>query len=698
MNQIFLDYETRSTADLPVCGLDNYVRSPDTCVLLCAYAFDDRPVELWQPHLGAMPVLLRDALDNPFVQKVAWNARFEHHISRACLGIDIPYAEFLDVMIWSRHLSVPFGLAESCPIYGIPTEQTKLKEGADLIKLFSLPADPGGEETLFGVSEPSFHDWNSRPKEWKRFCEYCVRDVEAERAILRKIEAFPLPALQQRGWVLDQQINDRGVPVDTTLVAGATAVAETAKVRKKQEFKTLTGLDNPNSRDQLLGWLRERGYSFSGLAKGFVERALAGEGGASDEAKAALLLRKQTAKNSTAKLDRIHEIVSPDARLRDQFSYLGSSRAGRWSSRGGVQLQNLPRPGKDVEKNLERAIELLRAGDHDAVAQEFANPLDVVAGCLRSMFRAPAGYEFQICDLNAIENRVLGWMAHCDAILRVFREGRCPYLDFSMRLFAAAQAEAGIHTYEELDALYKSGDAQAKKWRQDSKPSILGAGYRLGGGEEVETDDGDLVRTGLWGYALAMGVELTRQQSHDSIRVFRETFPEVRDLWYELEDAVFRAIRENGVVECARTRIQAFGPKKERKLLRILLPSGRGLHYIRPKIEDVLFMDKPKKTMTYEGIDLKTHTWRRIPTQGGRLLENADQAISRDLLLHGMFEAEKAGYTVVAHCHDELIALVPAGSPLRLGDLRECMIRTPEWATDLPLDADGFTDQMYRKG
>lgn len=403
----------------------------------------------------------------------------------------------------------------------------------------------------------------------------------------------------------------------------------------------------------------------------------------------ALILRKQTSKTSYTKLDRIRDIVSSDGRLRDQFSFLGSSRAGRWSGHG-VQIHNLPRPTKAVEQNLSGALALLEAGNSAAVEKELGFPLEVVAGCLRSMFQAPPGYKLIVSDLNAIENRGLGWVARCDAILDVFRKNRCPYLDFSTKLHG--------ESYEELETAYKAGDALAKQRRQDSKPPVLGAGYRLGGGEEIETEDGDIIRTGLWGYAQNMGIELSREQAHNAVKVFREAYPEVKQLWYDLEDAAFRAMKDNTSQERGRCVFQAFGPKKARKLLRILLPSGRGLHYIRPKLEMREFMGQDKLTLTYEGIDQKKHIWTRIQTQGGKLTENIVQAISRDILLNGMFLAEQRGLTIVGHIHDEIITLVPESSPLGLADLRTCMIESPTWAADFPLNADGFEDKTYRKG
>lgn len=338
-------------------------------------------------------------------------------------------------------------------------------------------------------------------------------------------------------------------------------------------------------------------------------------------------------------------------------------------------------------------------------------PLTVVSSCLRSMFRAPKGYQFLICDLNAIENRGLGWVAGSKRILEVFEKKRCPYLDFSFnKLHAKVYAEMGLKTYEEVAVLHKQKDPTIADLRQKAKPPILGAGYRLGGGEEQTTEDGDKIKTGLWGYAANMGVDLTEEEAHEAVSAWRDDNPEVAGwiegdnqwptggLWRDLEEAAFTTMKTGDPIEVGKCVFQAFGPKGDRKLFRIMLPSGRGLHYIRPKVEQIPFYGKPKKTLTYEGVDIKdTHKWCRIPTQGGKLTENIVQGVCRDLLLDGIFNAEERGIEIVGHVHDELIGLVPVNSSLTAENLRECMIATPEWAAGFPIDAEGFESEAYRK-
>lgn len=1008
--RLFLDFETRSEKDLKIHGLDNYARHPSTSILMLAYAVDNEEVQLWEPHLGPMPAVLRTYLATPRITKVAWNVPFEQNILRHKCDLDIPFNQWIDPQVCARMLSMPGKLEVVGNVLNLPQDLAKDKKGKELKNLFCGPVKLGGEETLFGITETWYHDWITKPKDWAEFCDYCRQDLVSLREITKRLEKFPLPAIEVQGWLLDQKINERGLPVDMDLVRGTTLVAAEEKVRLRVELKALTQVQNPNSNPQILAWVQARGYPFSSLAAPLVKRALAGEGSMKPEAHRALTLRKQTAKTSDSKLDTLAEVVGSDGRLRHQYVYMGAGKTGRWASYH-VQLANLPRPTKEVEKNLALALELLKANDRVGLLLEFPNVLEVVSSCLRSMFRAGPGKELLIADLGAIENRMIGWLAKCDSILRVFREGRDPYLDFA----------ALIHNmpYFEIEKKYKSGDPKVKEMRQQAKPAVLGCfaadtpvltkrgwvpitnitdkdqvfdgenwvqhdgvvyrgykytlafhgigitpdhlisigrtwrtawavsqntlyesqafssasgllsgmnicppdyttfagaqaarnlerstrrisneaklspaflaqiikfgqavvrfishfpklgkcstggqtgtmqscldavvvnrvgtfategvesnadlqtstnssgisaplkdaaspnynwiastttgtmkkgtfdslllksiiatkklfdsftgtvknylrlnfgrpvvrdigtrepwderlgkesprprsspskkvvavptydilnsgpnhrfvistdkgplivhncGYRLSGGEEVPNDDGDIIKTGLWGYAAGMGIVMTQADAHKAVEIFRDKYREIVHYWYALEDASFQAIRTGqpqryGYVKGHQISVPEFRMFGE-KLLRITLPSGRGLHYIRPQIELRPFRDSEKETLTYEGVDAKTKQWTRLQTHGGKLLENLSQAVSRDILLNGLLNADARGFDLIGHVHDEIIAEHEIGTKPGLEELIECMTESPAWALDLPLGADGFRSDVYRK-
>ena len=711
MDKLHLDFETRSVLSPDDRGLDNYAKDKSTEVLLCAYAFDDHAPKLWQPHIEPqIPPELEDALLNPFVQCWAWNACFEKTILEHVLKISKPIEEFRDPMCMARALSLPGDLGDAGKILGLPPTQAKIEDGDRLIKLFSEPEDEGGYETLFGIAAATFCDWRTHPKDWALFGEYCKRDVIAERAAAHKMRKFPLPNEEWDTWFLDYEINARGWPVDQLTVDGAAAIVQQELSPLTAKLKDLTGLANPNSRNQMLGWLQEQGYGYPSLGKEFVARALA-EGGLTDLAKEVIEIRTQTSKSSVSKYTLLSDMTSSDGRLRYQYTYYGA-HTGRWAAHG-VNMGNLFKPTKAVEKKLDLAVELVRKMDYDGIVREFGKPLEVAASIQRSSFRAPEGYKFVVADLNAIENRGLGYLARCEAILRVFRENKDPYLDFAVRMYH--------QSYEELLAEYEAGD---KHKRNICKSPVLGAGYGLGPGkppEEQRYDEmGNPIYEGLQAYARRMNVEMTYEEAKYAVDVFRQSYPEVKQLWRDMERAAAWAVRhpghETGVGVPQTDRDREYFEQKNRpileplvsfkctgtKVLEMILPSNRSLYYIDPRVavEKRKWGDREYENdvIYYKAKDQKTKQWMETTTFGGHLVENADQAICRDVLVHGMKLADKAGFSVVGHTYDELITLVPATSGLGLKELRECMSRSPAWCgTALPLGASGYESEIYRK-
>ena len=285
---------------------------------------------------------------------------------------------------------------------------------------------------------------------------------------------------------------------------------------------------------------------------------------------------------------------------------------------------------------------------------------------------ANRGKHFVVCDLSSIEVVTLGWMTGCRSILKVFEEGRDPYIEFAT--FAYRQ-------------LY---DQITKEQRQICKPPVLGCGYGLGGGEESLDKNGDEIRTGLWGYALGMGTDMTREKAHEFVALYRSIYPEIPRAWRKWENAAIAAVR-TGEKQIAGGL--TFGCAKG-KLLWIQLPSGRRLHYVRPRLgtEEGFGSDK----LSYEGQIIGAH-WGRVHTWGGKIAENLTQAIARDVLAEGMLNAAEAGFTIVGHSHDETICLEDVGSKLNVAKLRECMIKRPTWAPDLPLNAAAFESERYKK-
>jgi DNA polymerase len=705
-----LDWETRSQISLDDAGLANYVEHPSTEIILGSFARGDRKVQVWEPHKSTLPAELEDALLDPFTTIEAHNAIFEKLIAQNSLKIDKPIEEFRCTMARCRYLSLPGGLDAAGEILGLSESQAKLKDGKRLIHKFCEPESAGGEETLFGTSQPLFRDWATDPADWQNFVDYGKRDVEAERTIGKKLKKFPLPDFEWETWFLSERINANGLPTDEKLIAGARFLVDKETRRLIDQLRELTGLENPNSTTQLLPWLQARGYVFDSLGKPFVARAFAGEGILAEEARLALEIRGQTSKSSVKKYTVIADTVSPDGRLRHAYQFLGAARTGRFSALG-VNLLNLSKPSKQVEAELPAAIELVQKMDYDGIVAKFGKPLDVVSGVLRSSFRAPEGMKFVVADLNAIEPRGVAYLSHCKPMLEVFEKGLDPYIEFATCMYGG--------TYEELWHEYKVLKNSIK--RTNSKPPFIGGGYGLGPGEEkIDPVTGILTWTGLMGYSRSMGVEMTHDEAVTAVKTYRANYKEVTWLWRDMQNAAAKAIRNPGQVigvgvpqsDRDREYFDRIGREIHEslvsfrchgtKVLEMMLPSGRSLHYIDPtaREEDAEYQGKPYKrtVIEYQGKEQGSQQWGVITTHGGKWTEQSTQSISRDVLVHGMKLAEKRGFEIVLSTYDEIGALVDENSPLGVKELCECMATQPDWCKgQFPLAAEGFESIVYRK-
>ena len=716
MTDFHLDWETRCVLDLDEVGLDVYLAHPSARIIMANYAWGDRNVQRWEPHLNPqLPAELESALLDPFCTIHAWGAEFERSVAWKLLGINKPASEWRCAMAQARSLSLPGKLKEAGAILKLG-EKSKLRTGDDLIRLFCVPADLGGKETLWGLSDPLFNDWSTHPREWALFCEYGGQDVVAERAAENRMKRFPMPESEQETWCLDQKINDTGWPVDHTTVEGARAIVLRELEPLNNRIQELSGISNPNSPPQIKTWLSTQGYDFTSIGKDFVARALGGECDLTPAAREVLELRGQTAKSSVSKYTALADMTSADGRLRHQYTFYGA-HSGRWAAHG-ANVGNFPKPSKEVDKRLDRAIELVRLMDYDGIVREFGKPLEVASSVLRSAFRAPDGKKFVVADLNAIENRGLGYLARCESILKVFRtmvtidgitEPMDPYIQFGTRMYDLP-----------YETIWREAHAGDKHKRNICKAPVLGGGYALGPGKEDRDENGNVVWTGLMGYARKMGVEITQEESKLSIQVLRDSWPEVKNLWKDMERASSFAIRHPGRTigvgvpqtqwekeSFERAHRKIYDPRvsflcHSNKILEMLLPSRRSLFFIDPRVEEEdreYEGRKYKQDVVYhKAKDQKTRQWAEISTFGGRWVENACQAISRDVLVNGMKLSDTKGFEIVGHTYDEIVSLAPVDGDLGIKELCECMTAPPSWCgEEFPLAASGFEDSVYRK-
>jgi DNA polymerase bacteriophage-type len=681
VTELSFDYESYSEANLKQVGVSRYARDPSTEVLMTAFQIDDERLQQWVPAEGErMPSDLRDALRDPNVKKIAWNAAFEWNLTTHVLGIETDFREWEDTMVAAYYLSLPGKLDLAGPVVGLSDEIAKMKGGTRLIKRFTMPRKPTPRRPW------KRETYKTDKVRWEEFKEYNKRDVIAEQAIRRKIKSWPVPDHEWEMWFADRDINELGVPVNLDMIDNGLEIIDTLMKVKKKELAKITGLDNPNSGEQLLPWLRDQGYPYEDLKKGHISRALEAwdERFFDDKYRKALELRQELSRSSVKKYNAFWNMTCDDGMLRNTAQFMGAGRTARWSGRG-VQLQNLMRPtrefeDKEAQEKLAVAIQEMRAWEFDL---KFNKPFDALGSAVRPAIQAPRGLVFLDADYNAIENRVLGWMANDSRILNVFKKNRDPYVDFAGYLYQ--------ESYDKLFAEYKAGD---KSKRTVAKPGVLGCGYMLGAGKQFENErTGEIEATGLLGYAWNMGVRLTPKQSQHSVDVWRETFSDAVNFWYEFYKAAKKCIREQTTVHFEMFTFDISGP-----FMRLRLPSRRYLHYCRPKLEMKRTpWGEKRPTITYENLNDK-NKWVRVTTHPGKLTENADQAVSRDLLAVGIRNSRRAGIDVRLHVHDQIVALEKEDrAEASLKKMVECMLDQDRWARDLPLNAVGTVSKYFIK-
>lgn len=499
--KLFTDFETASEAELrgaKSVGVYNYFAHKSTRILMLAWAFENEEPEVWEPHLGPIPIRLIEGLKNPEVDIVSFNSTFERLGFRK-LGFEIPISRMQDPQASARYLSLPGKLEEVSEILGLPLELAKEKRGKQLIELFSKPhkkKKKRGEEV-----EWEFYDYNSHPKEWEEFKSYAKQDIVSEREVLRREEllgVWPLPLNERKIWEFDQKVNDRGIPVDRDFVTKAYALADREKKEVIELNNQKTGLDNSNSNPQMLRWARTQGYAgldpdvseghkdypkYS-LEKDVVKSQLKNNQELTPLCREVLENRQSTSSTTYKKLSAILRQVSEDDRVRGQFVYMGSSRCGRWSG-AGVQVHNLAK-SNDVfedEETIDRARAMIYNMDYEGIKKEFGSVLLTVKFNIRTAFVAKKGNKFSVSDLNAIETRAGAWLAGCKPLLDVFAQNRDPYVDFGMKIFQIPY-EILIRDLKSKDPAVK---AAAKKIRQIAKPGVLGC---LGPDTLIQTNRG----------------------------------------------------------------------------------------------------------------------------------------------------------------------------------------------------------------
>jgi DNA polymerase len=648
MKTLAIDIETYSSIDLRTSGVFAYTEANDFEILLFAYAFDDEEVQIIDLAQGEeLPNEIIEALTDPSIIKTAFNAQFERTCLSKHLNIEMLPEQWRCSQVHSLTLGLPISLAGVAKCLKLETQ--KMDEGKALIRYFSIPCKPTKANGSRTRNLPH-HDLIK----WETFKEYCKRDVEVEREIRKKLENFPMEYKELKLWFIDQEINGYGVKIDKEIVENAIKCDEAYQEKLYEEAVKLTGLDNPNSPLQLRKWLEdETGLEVDSLTKDLVSDLLSKD--ISSKAKRVLELRQDMSKTSVKKYEAMKRSMCEDERIRGLLQYYGAS-TGRWAGRL-VQVQNLPRNNMN---DLDLARNLLLEGNFDALELLFDSVPDVLSQLIRTAFIPSNNHRFIVSDFSAIEARVIAWLAG--------EKWRMDVFNSHGKIYEASAAEMFKVPIEEIH--------KDSPLRQKGKISELALGY--------QGSVGALKSMG----ALDMGLE--EDELKPLVDTWRRSNPNIVKLWWDVEAAAIRAVKERVVVN------MQYGLKFSYKsgILFITLPSGRSLAYVRPRIEIDERFNKDK--LTHEGIMPGTRKWGRVDTYGGKLTENIIQAVARDCLAESIFRLHKAGYKIAFHVHDEVVLDVPKDKG-SLKEVEEIMGLSIEWAPGLPLRAEGFETEYYKK-
>jgi DNA polymerase len=637
--------------------------------MLFGYAFDDDdPVVIDLAQGEELPEKVRTAIFDPAVTKTAYNAAFEIVCLSKHFQTQLDPAQWRCTSVHALYLGLPNSLADVGKVIGLPQDLQKKKIGVSLVRYFCMPCKPtktnGGR-----TRNKALHD----REKWRLFKDYCAQDVVAEREIARRLSRYPVPHKEHQLWILDQKMNNRGIMIDRQLVESAITCDEIYKQRLTDEAMDLTGLSNPNSRNQLLEWLQvKEGSEIEDLTKKTVPLVLRQT--KNDVVRRVMELRQELAKTSVTKYAAMHRSACSDLAVRGLTQFYGANRTGRWAGRL-VQVQNLP---QNKLKDIDLARRLMKIGDYDLVENLFGSVFDTLSQLIRTAFVARPDHKLVIADFSAIEARVVAWLAWCRWRLDVFKTHGKIY-----------EASA-----EQMFKLPPGSVDKKSPYRFKGKVAELALGYQGGAGA--------LKTMG----ALEMG--LTEEELEPIKIAWRDANPEVVQLWYDCERSAIAAVngKKPVTLPIADNRSKLVF-EVDPGFLFITLPSGRRLSYVRPRIEkEDLYREKSDGTkflvaregsLTYEGSDQKTKQWTRLPTYGGKLVENITQAIARDLLAESMLALDAEGFSLLTTVHDEVVTEEPINGPRDVALAEEIMGRPIAWAKDLPLRGDGFETLYYMK-
>ena len=580
LKSLGIDLETFSSVDLSKCGVYRYASSPDFDILLFGYSVDSGEVRVVDLACGEeIPADIVAALSDDSVIKWSYNNNFERVCLSNYFGTWFEPGSWRCTMVWASYLGLPRSLEDVGAVLGL--EKQKLSEGKELIRYFCVPCKPTKANGGRTRNLPE-HD----REKWERFKAYNLRDVEAEMQIQQRLSRFPVPEFVWEEYRQDQEINDRGIGVDMEMVTQAIAMDGRSKTELSAAMRELTGLENPNSVQQMKQWLLENGLETDSLDKKAVAVLLKD---APEPLKTVLTLRQQLARSSVKKYQAMENAVCADSRAHGMFVFYGANRTGRYSGKI-IQLQNLY---KNTMPDLAQARELVRCGDFEALEILYDSVPEVLSELIRTAFVPQDGRKFIVADFSAIEARVLAWLAGEKWVLDVFGKGGDIYCETASRMFHCRVEKHGENA----------------ELRQKGKQAVLSCGY----GGSV----GALKAMG------ALEAGMTEDELQPLVDSWREANPNIVQLWWDVDRATKECIKKRMPTETHGIRFDY-----QSGMMFATLPSGRRLAYVKPHIGENRFGGE---SVTYMGVG-GTKKWERLESYGAKFVENLVQGIARDIL------------------------------------------------------------------
>lgn len=652
MRHLHLDFETTSELDLKKVGASKYASHQSTRVLCLAFAHDDEPVQtiLWPTSMDISSLFEDDVITVIH----AWNAAFERNILRHRYGM-LP-ARWSCSMQRSLYAGFPARLEQAALAMRVP----HLK-------------DMAGHRLMLKMSKPKKDGtfWHDDPAVGKQMlCDlaiYCAKDVEAERALARRLPE--LPQAEQALSDLDAEVNLRGLMIDQHLVSRLIDISEQETGRLNVECARLTQwiVTSPGTQTaRLLNWFETQGFPLESIDKESMAELLdLDEDELPDLVRQIALIRQLVAKSSTKKLRPMLNAMERDGRIRGTLQYYGAGRTGRWAGRI-IQPQNLPSRG--INKNASEVIEDIKSKvivDADFVRTFHGDVMWNVSSCLRGCIVPAVGKLLLVFDFAQIEARTLAWLSGQKDLLRLFESGKDVYAEVATRL--------GLSS------------------RDGGKVAVLSLGYGTGWKKFIQMAKG-------------YGLELDEAESRRIVSAWRADNANTVQLWYDMQRKVIDLLRQpvsntasvNGIELDTRPPI-INGPRTG-KLLMIRLPNRRRhLYYHNMRLETD---SEGRDALVFDGFDPDTRQWGPIRTWGAKLIENVTQAAARDIMAEAALKVETAfsDVSLVLSVHDELVFEVEANPALaRKDQILGILSQRPDWALDLPVEAGGKIMSRYGK-